>query len=194
MIYDAARAAERKINMVYVFLANGFEELEALSPIDVLRRAGVETVTVGVGGREITSAHGVRFTADIEEGDIKLDDGLDMIVLPGGMPGTNNLEASPSVQAAIDFCVKNDRYVAAICAAPKILGAKGLLDGRKAVCFPGFESFLKGAEISADSVVQDGRFITAKGAGVALEFALKLAGLLTSEEKAEALAASLQCR
>ncbi len=194
MIYDAARAAERKINMVYVFLANGFEELEALSPIDVLRRAGVETVTVGVGGRAITSAHGVRFTADIEEGDIKLDDGLDMIVLPGGMPGTNNLEASPSVQAAIDFCVKNDRYVAAICAAPKILGAKGLLDGRKAVCFPGFESFLKGAEISADSVVQDGRFITAKGAGVALEFALKLAGLLTSEEKAEALAASLQCR
>ena len=194
MIYDAARAAERKINMVYVFLANGFEELEALSPIDVLRRAGVETVTVGVGGREITSAHGVRFTADIEEGDIKLDDGLDMIVLPGGMPGTNNLEASPSVQTAIDFCVKNDRYVAAICAAPKILGAKGLLDGRKAVCFPGFESFLKGAEISADSVVQDGRFITAKGAGVALEFALKLAGLLTSEEKAEALAASLQCR
>ncbi len=194
MIYDAARAAERKINMVYVFLANGFEELEALSPIDVLRRAGVETVTAGVGGREITSAHGVRFTADIEEGDIKLDNGLDMIVLPGGMPGTNNLEASPSVQAAIDFCVKNDRYVAAICAAPKILGAKGLLDGRKAVCFPGFESFLKGAEISADSVVQDGRFITAKGAGVALEFALKLAGLLTSEEKAEALAASLQCR
>lgn len=180
--------------MVYVFLANGFEELEALSPIDVLRRSGVETVTVGVGGKAITAAHGVKFTADITEEEIKLDGSLEMIVLPGGMPGTNNLEASANVQAAIDYCADNGRYVAAICAAPKILGAKGLLSGKEAICFPGFEGDLKGAKISADSVVQDGRFITAKGAGVALEFALKLAALLTSEEKTRALAASLQCR
>ncbi|MBQ1536759.1 MAG: DJ-1/PfpI family protein [Ruminococcus sp.] len=180
--------------MVYVFLANGFEELEALSPIDVLRRAGVETVTVGVGGKEITAAHGVRFTADITEDQIKLGDAVEMIVLPGGMPGTNNLEASVSVQSAIDFCAANDRYVAAICAAPKILGAKGLLDGRNAICFPGFEGDLRGASISQDHVVCDGRFVTAKGAGVALEFALKLAALLTSDDKAAALAKSLQCR
>ncbi|MBR1724298.1 MAG: DJ-1/PfpI family protein, partial [Ruminococcus sp.] len=125
--------------MVYVFLANGFEELEALSPIDVLRRSGVETVTVGVGGKEITAAHGVRFVTDITADEIKLDDKLEMIVLPGGMPGTNNLEASAQVQSAIDYCAENDRYFAAICAAPKILGAKGLLRGRKAICFPGFE-------------------------------------------------------
>lgn len=194
MIYDAAHGAERKYSMVYVFLANGFEELEALSPIDVLRRAGVETVTVGVGGKNITAAHGVKFTTDIAEDEIKLGDNLEMIVLPGGMPGTNNLEASANVQAAIDYCSANDRYVAAICAAPKILGAKGLLNGRKAICFPGFEGDLKGAQISAEPVVQDGRFVTAKGAGVALEFALKLAALLTSDEKAAALGKSLQCR
>ena len=180
--------------MVYVFLANGFEELEALSPIDVLRRAGIEVMTVGVGGSEITAAHGVRFITDITADRIRLEDNVEMIVLPGGMPGTNNLEASPEVQAAIDHCIENDIYVAAVCAAPRILGHKGLLDGRKAICFPGFEADLSGAEISADSVVVDGKFVTAKGAGVALEFALKLAGLLTSERKAAELAASLQCR
>lgn len=178
--------------MVYVFLANGFEELEALAPIDVLRRAKVEVVTVAVGGKEIVSSHGVKFVPDISAEQIKLSDKLEMIVLPGGMPGTNNLGNSPEVQATIDYCVENDRYIAAICAAPKILGEKGLLSGKRCTCFPGFESNLTGANVSGAAVVQDGRFVTAKGAGAALRFALKLAALLTGEEKAAALAASMQ--
>lgn len=180
--------------MVYVFLANGFEELEALAPIDILRRAGVAVTTVGVDSQTITASHKVVFTTDITVDKVVLDDSVEMIVLPGGMPGTLNLENNDYVQAAIDFCVKNDRYVAAICAAPSILGHKGLLKGKKAICFPGFEKDLEGAEISADHVVEDGKFITAKGAGVCIPFALKLVEKLVSAEKAAELHDSLQCQ
>ncbi|SDA21095.1 4-methyl-5(b-hydroxyethyl)-thiazole monophosphate biosynthesis [Ruminococcus sp. YE71] len=178
--------------MVYVFLANGFEELEALAPIDVLRRAGVETVTVGIGSNNITAAHGVKFVTDITDDQIKLGDGLEMIVLPGGMPGALNLENSPDVQAAIDYCSDNGRYIAAICAAPQILGHKGLLRGKYCTCFPGFEKELDGAKHTGEPVVCDGNIITAKGAGAAMRFALKLVAVLCSEGKAAALAASLQ--
>lgn len=180
--------------MVYVFLANGFEEIEALTGADVLRRAGVNVAMVGVGGKKIVSAHGITVCADITADEISLGTGLEMIVLPGGMPGADNLENCPEVQAAIDYCSENDRYIAAICAAPKILGHKGLLEGRFAVCFPGYENELKGAIISGESVVADGNFITAKGAGVSLDFGLKLVEVLTSEKKAAALYSSLQCK
>lgn len=180
--------------MVYVFLANGFEELEALAPIDILRRAGVEVVTVGVDSTEITASHKVVFNADTTVDKITLDDNLEMIVLPGGMPGTLNLENNDYVQAAIDYCVKNDKYVSAICAAPSILGHKGLLKGRKAVCFPGFEKDLEGAEIAENGVAEDGKFITAKGAGVCIEFALKLVEKLVSAEKADEIKRGIQCQ
>ncbi|MBQ8965228.1 DJ-1 family glyoxalase III [Ruminococcus sp.] len=180
--------------MVYVFLANGFEELEALAPIDILRRAGVEVTTVGVDTQTITASHKVVFTADTTVDKIVLDDKVDMVVLPGGMPGTLNLENDDYVQAAIDFCVKNDKYIAAICAAPSILGHKGLLKGKKAICFPGFEKDLEGAEISEKAVVCDGKFITAKGAGVAVDFALMLAEKLVSAEKAEEIRKGIQCQ
>lgn len=180
--------------MVYVFLANGFEELEALSPIDLLRRAGIETVTVGVGGSEITAAHGVRFITDTTSDKIKLDDDLDMIVLPGGMPGTKNLEASADVQSAIDYCSENGKYISAICAAPSILGHKGLLKGKVCTCFPGFENDLEGAKHNGALVAHDGKIITAKGAGAALQFALKLVEVLTSAKTSSALADSLQTR
>ncbi|EGC01714.1 DJ-1 family glyoxalase III [Ruminococcus albus] len=180
--------------MVYVFLANGFEELEALAPIDILRRAGVEVVTVGVDSTEITASHKVVFNADTTVDKITLDDKLEMIVLPGGMPGTLNLENNDYVQAAIDYCVKNDKYVSAICAAPSILGHKGLLKGRKAVCFPGFEKDLEGAEIAEIGVAEDGKFITAKGAGVCIEFALKLVEKLVSAEKADEIKRGIQCQ
>lgn len=180
--------------MVYVFLANGFEELEALAPIDILRRAGVEVVTVGVDSTEITASHKVVFNADTTVDKITLDDNLEMIVLPGGMPGTLNLENNDYVQAAIDYCVKNDKYVSAICAAPSILGHKGLLKGRKAVCFPGFEKDLEGAEIAEIGVAEDGKFITAKGAGVCIEFALKLVEKLVSAEKADEIKRGIQCQ
>lgn len=179
--------------MVYVFLANGFEEIEALAPIDILRRAGVEVVTVGVGSSEIVSSHKVKFGTDTTVDKIVLDDKLEMVILPGGMPGTLNLENDDYVQAAIDYCVKNDKYVAAICAAPSILGHKGLLDGREATCYPGFEEALEGAKLSEKYVAEDGKFITARGAGVCVEFGLKLAEKLTSVENAENIKKSIQC-
>lgn len=178
--------------MVYVFLANGFEELEATAPIDVLRRSGAEVLTVGVGSKQITSAHNMVYTTDITAEEIKLTGDIEMIILPGGMPGTKNLENSPEVQAAIDYCAENDKRIAAICAAPSILGHKGLLAGRKATCFPGFEKDLAKAEVTGEPVVCDGQFITAKGAGAALRFALTLTEVLFGREKAQALASSMQ--
>lgn len=180
--------------MIYVFLANGFEEIEAVAPIDILRRAGGEVVTVGVGSKEITAAHGIKFTTDISLDEIELNDSLQMIVLPGGMPGADNLENSPEVQSAVDYCVDNGKYIGAICAAPKILGHKGLLDGRYATCFPGFEKDLIGAKLVSDIVAADGKYITAKGAGAAIKFGLRLTEALFGKQKSQSLEASLQCK
>ncbi len=160
--------------MIYVFLANGFEEMEALAPIDLLRRAEKQVVTVGVGGKVITGAHGIPVTADITASEMVLGGDLEMIVLPGGMPGTLNLEKSIEVQTAVDFCMDREIYIGAICAAPSILGHKGLLEGREAIAYPGFETQMPGAVISKYSVCQSGNIITAKGAGVAVDFGLKL--------------------
>ena len=180
--------------MVYVFLADGFEDIEALAPIDILRRANVDVKTVGVTGKEVTSSHGVTVKADISVSDIKLDSDLELIVLPGGMPGTLNLEASVGVQKAIDFCAANDKYIAAICAAPSILGHKGLLKGKKATCFPGFEKDLVGADACSGLVVIDGKFITGKGPGACIEFGLKLAEILVSADAALNIKAGMQCK
>ncbi len=179
--------------MVYIFLADGFEEMEALAPVDILRRAGVKALTVGVGSDIITGAHKITVKTDLTADSIVLDDNLEMIVLPGGMPGTTNLEADPNVLAAVDYCSDNNRYIAAICAAPSILGHKNLLDGRYATCFPGFEKELSGALLSDRYVSVDGRYITAKGAGCSIKFGLKLVELLCSKEKADSLEANLQC-
>jgi len=180
--------------MVYVFLADGFEDIEALAPIDILRRANVDVKTVGVTGKEVTSSHGVTVKADISVSDIKLDSDLELIVLPGGMPGTLNLEASVGVQKAINFCAANDKYIAAICAAPSILGHKGLLKGKKATCFPGFEKDLVGADACSGLVVIDGKFITGKGPGACIEFGLKLAEILVSADAALNIKAGMQCK
>ena len=162
--------------MIYVFLADGFEETEAIAPIDMLRRAKKEVVTVGVTGKIVTSSHGVPVTADITQDEIQLNDHLEMIVLPGGMPGTLNEEA-------ITYCAEQNRYLTAICAAPSILGHRGLLNGKHAVCYPGFESALTGAEVGTEGVVQDGNIITARGAGVAIDFGLALVAALCGAEK-----------
>ncbi len=177
--------------MIYVFLANGFEETEAIAPIDILRRSEKEVVTVGVGGKEITGSHGITITADITTADMVLGGDLEMIVLPGGMPGTLNLEKSEAVQAAVDFCAERGIYIGAICAAPSILGHLGLLEGREAIAYPGFETQLGGAVISAHSVAQSDFIITAQGAGAAVPFGLKLAGVLCGAEKAASLAGSI---
>lgn len=179
--------------MIYVFLAEGFEETEALVPVDLLRRAELEVVTVGIGSCVIRGSHGIPVVADTDDQQISIDDRIDMIVLPGGMPGTLNLEKSQTVQSALDYCVENDKYIAAICAAPSVLGKKGLLKGKEAICFPGFEQFLEGASLSEKSVVRDGRIITAKGAGVAVSFGLALVETLAGSERAKKIHDAIQC-
>ncbi len=179
--------------MILVFLANGFEETEATAPIDILRRNGRDVVTVGIGEEVITSAHGITVVPDVTEVDISMSDEIEMIVLPGGMPGTLNLEKSRSVQDAIDYCVANGKYIAAICAAPSIIGRKGLLRGKKATCFPGFEEFLEGAEFTGAPVERDGNIITARGAGVALEFGLKLVEVLSGKPAADKIKEAMRC-
>ena len=177
--------------MIYVFLANGFEEVEALTPVDLLRRAGKEVVLAGVGGKTITGSHGTKIECDITANEIVLGGDLEMIVLPGGMPGTLHLEKSEIVQTAVDFCAEREIFIGAICAAPSILGHKGLLSGRKAIAYPGFETQLDGAEISTHSVVQDGFIVTAQGAGAATAFGLKLAEVLCGAAVSEKLAAAI---
>ena len=170
--------------MTYVFLADGFEEIEALAPIDILRRASKPVTVVGVTGKTVTGAHGIKIVADVTIDEASRED-IDMIVLPGGLPGADNLQNSPEVCEYIALANDKDAYIAAICAAPKILGALGLLKGKEAICYPGFENELKGAVISDKKVVCDGNIITAAGMGEAVDFALKLVELLASSEASE---------
>lgn len=178
--------------MVYVFLADGFEEVEALTPVDYLRRAGVEVITVGVGSLQIKGAHGITVVCDTQQDSITADASLEGIVLPGGMPGTVNLENSSVVQDFITYCADNRKMLAAICAAPSILGHRHLLEGRKAVCFPGFENDLYGADVQSSYSVTDENFITAKGAGSASEFAFDIIAYLVSEDKAQEIKNTVQ--
>ncbi|MBQ5362488.1 MAG: DJ-1/PfpI family protein [Clostridia bacterium] len=176
--------------MVYLFLANGFEEIEALAPLDVLRRAGVPVTTVGVGGDSILGAHGIRVQADIPD-TMYRDSAPDMIILPGGMPGSENLDHSRVVDAALRAGAKNGAYLCAICAAPMVLGKRGYLQGPRAVCYPGFEEYLDGARVTDARVECDGKVITSKGMGAALEFGLALVEVLCGKEKAEQISGAV---
>ena len=177
--------------MVYLFLANGFEEIEALCPLDLLRRAKVDVTTVGIGTDCVTGSHGITVHADISD-TFFCDSKPDMVILPGGMPGTTNLDASPVVDTALKAAVRNDAYIAAICAAPMVLGKRGLLRGRRATCFPGFEAELEGATEIGGAVVRDGHIITARGMGVAQEFGLELVRALRGDKVADELRAAIQ--
>jgi 4-methyl-5(b-hydroxyethyl)-thiazole monophosphate biosynthesis len=179
--------------MVYMFLAGGFEEIEALCPLDLLRRAGVEVTTVGIGGDMIRGAHGITVQADIPEG-LYADAAPEMVILPGGMPGSKNLDESRIVDSAIKSAVRNNAYVAAICAAPFILGKRGLLANKEAICYPGFEKELTGAHISTQKVVRDGKFITAAGMGVAVDFGLALVEVMKDAQTAADLRKAIQCK
>lgn len=179
--------------MVYVFLAEGFEEVEALTPVDILRRAEVDVKTVGINSSVIRGSHNIPVITDLDINETEPSDEIDMIVLPGGLKGTLNLEKCEKVSEFIEYCNKNNKYISAICAAPSILGHKGLLSGKKATCFPGFEKELEGAEYTGEPVVVDGIFTTARGAGVALQFALSLVKTLKGKETADRIAASVQC-
>ena len=178
--------------MIYMFLADGFEEVEALCPLDILRRAGLEVTTVGVGGKDtITGAHGITVHADIPDVMYR-DSSPDMIILPGGMPGSANLDESKTVDAALRAAIRHEAYVAAICAAPFVLGKRGYLEGKRAVCYPGFEEHLAGALLDTqNAVVRDGNIVTAKGMGVALDFGLELVRCLKDDGTAEKIKASV---
>lgn len=178
--------------MIYVFLADGFEEVEALAPADVLKRAGVSVQLVGIGGKTVAGSHGISVVCDFTDSEISLNSNLEGIFLPGGMPGTLNLEKSPVVQNAIDWAVENDKLICAICAAPSILGHKGILNGKNAVCFPGFEDELKGAYLSDKFICEDGNIMTAKGMGSAVEFGTRIAVRLVGSDKAKSVHDSLQ--
>lgn len=179
--------------MIYVFLAEGFEEIEALAPVDVLRRAGFEVNTVGVTGANVTGSHKITVRCDIELKDAKFD-GLEAVILPGGMPGTVNLEKSARVMEFADYAAENGLVLGAICAAPSILGHRGLLNGKKATCFTGFEKELKKAVLVNAPAVHDGKTVTGWGAGAAFDFAFELLYVLTGDMKKTAdLRHSMRC-
>lgn len=169
--------------MIYIFLAEGFEEAEALVPVDILRRGEVEVVTVGVTGKIVTGAHGIPVVCDVMACEILPDESCEAVILPGGMPGTLNLEKSPTVQQFVDYAVENNIVLGAICAAPSILGHKGLLKDRKATCYIGFEEQLIGAEICHQPVCIDGKIITAYGAGAAFDFGFAILTAVTGNDK-----------
>lgn len=173
---------------VTVFLAEGFEEIEALVPVDLLRRCDAEVVMVGVTGKVVTGRSGIAVTTDCELEGYSADDS-DMIFLPGGMPGTKNLYESAAVCKAVQDAVASDRYVAAICAAPSIVfGGLGILNGKKATCYPGMEDGMTGAEPVAAPFVVDGKIITGRGAGAALDFGLALCEALFGHDRTVELA------
>ena len=178
--------------MVYVFLANGFEEIEALSVVDILRRAEINTKTVGIGGNIVTGAHGIIVNADILLSEVKCED-IAAVVLPGGMPGTTNLMNSVELSKIITFAAQNNKCIAAICAAPSVIGSMGLLKGKKAVCYPGFEKELLGAKIQDLRVCVDGNIITAIGPGAAMDFGLELVKTLKNEKMAEEIYLGMKC-
>ncbi len=179
------------MNRTGVFLADGLEEIEGLTVVDILRRAGVEVVTISVSGKkEVTGAHQITILADelFEQADFTK---LHGVVLPGGMPGTLNLMKHEGVNRILHQFDQEGKLVAAICAAPSVLGQAGLLKGRKATCYPGFEEKLTGAVTLAESVVQDGNIITSRGMGTAIPFALSLTAYFQGQEKADEIGASI---
>lgn len=171
---------------VYVFLAEGFEEMEAVTPVDLLRRVNVDAKFVSItGSKAVTGAHGITYMADLlfEE----IEDDADMLVLPGGMPGTTNLMAHEGLAELLVKQYDSHKWVAAICAAPMVLGALGIVMGRFATIYPGMEEYLVGADISTEEVVVSGNVITSRAPGTAIPFALKLVEVLVSESYAEHL-------
>ena len=180
------------MSKAYIFIADGFEEIEGLMCVDLMRRAGIEVKMFSIkDDKNVTGARGIHVVTDavIDE----IDDSADLLILPGGMPGTNYLNESDKVKKAILDYDSKDKYLAAICAAPMVFGGMGLLKGKKATCYPGMEEKLIGADILTDGspVAVDGRYITSRGLGTAIDFALKLIEILCGKNKSEEIAASV---
>lgn len=173
--------------MIYIILAEGFEEIEALTPLDVLRRgkADVKCAAITGDGLTVKGSHGISVVADMRAEDI--GDDIDMLVFPGGLPGATNIDESPLTDALIEKAKKKHAHLAAICAAPMILGKRGLLNGKKAVCYPGFEEHLHGAKVVKKRVVTDKNITTAIGMGASLEFAERLLSEVKDKKTAKTI-------
>lgn len=180
--------------MVYVLLGTGFEEMEAIAPIDLLRRAGIPTLTVGVDGKTVTGSHSIPIVADITIGQMDLTD-LDMIVLPGGLGGVTTARSSQAALEALRFAWENDKFVAAICAGPTVLADLGITDGRQATCYPGCETGMGSAQMVAEApCVRDGKLITGASAGCATAFGLMLIEALKGTDEAQRIAKQIVIR
>lgn len=176
------------MSKIAVFFAEGYEEIEALTVVDICRRAGIEVQMVSVSGEQtVKGSHGIGVQMDTAFAAVDFDS-LDMIVLPGGMPGTRNLEAHQGLMEQVDAFHRAGKYVAAICAAPSILGHRGILQGRKAGCYPGWEEHLTGAQVSPDPASVDGNVITGRGMGCAIPFGLAIVAQLLGQEQADRIA------
>lgn len=179
---------------IFVFLADGFEEIEAITPIDVFRRAGLNVQTVSVMDKQtVSGAHGIPVVADKMFADIHSED-AEMLLLPGGLPGATNLDAHQGLSNMILAFASEGKALAAICAAPLVFGNRGLLQGKKATCYPGFESYLTGAEYTAALVEKDGNFITAKGPGAAMDFAFAIVEKYCGIEKVHELKSGMMIK
>lgn len=176
---------------IAVFFAEGYEEIEALTVVDICRRAGMEVQMVSVSGDEtVNGSHGIGVRMDMGFDEVDFDS-LDMIVLPGGKQGTEGLEAHEGLMAQVDAFDRAGRYLAAICAAPSILGHRGILKGRRAGCYPGWERHLEGAEVSMDNATVDGHVITGRGMGCTISFSLAIVAQLLGQEQADKIAESI---
>lgn len=174
-----------------VFLANGFEEMEATGTVDVLRRGGIDTKTVSITNeRKVIGAHNMEYTADSVFTETDFSD-ADALILPGGMPGSSNLNDYEPLKELLIEHYKKEKIVAAICAAPLVLGGLGLLKGRRATCYPGFEPKLIGATVTGEAVEIDGNVITGRGPGLVFNFGLALVSVMKSDAVAEEVAAGL---
>ena len=177
--------------MVYILLAPGFEETEALAPADLLRRANIETALVSLTGESVPGSHGITVVADMGLDEVDLSK-ADMIVLPGGAPGYKNLGADPRVERLVREAAERDLWIAAICAAPTLLGRWGLLEGKKAICYPGMEDQLTGALVqTAPGEIRDGKIITGRAAGNAIDFAAELIEVLLDRAAADKVLESI---
>lgn len=179
------------MKQLYVFLAAGFEEIEAIATLDILRRASLNVESVSISNdKDVTGAHGITVEADRLFWEVDFSE-ADMLILPGGMPGTKNLNAHEELKALLLAHSKAGKQLAAICAAPMIMGQLGILEGKEATCYPGNEVHLKGAILSEYMIVQDSNVITASGPGVAAEFALQIVEHYLGDEKMEEISKAL---
>lgn len=179
--------------MVYMLLGTGFEETEAVAPLDLMRRAGIDVLTVGLNGKTIRGSHGIQVEADVEIGKMDLTD-LEMIVLPGGLGGVASIRACQEALEAVRFAWENEKLVAAICAGPTVLADLGITEGKKATCFPGQACNMKNAVLVNDAAVIDGRLITGTSAGCAIPFGLALITAMKGQSAADQIAQQIVIR